>query len=209
MEKWSPAEEKPLGVTRCKRTDCNNDLHCFLKDRKRNTAEGTCLECGTDLIDWARVHRRDVRDVEHTIEALKHEHVRHEFWCAVELTERALTYARKRGRTGMQVAAHAIIRTSVGKPRDAFDGRRTPWETSPKAHILHFAQHATATCCRQCIQVWYGIPTDRPLNEADIEYFAQLLFCYVTARIPDLADNGMRLPRKTQPMTKLVLRRAS
>ncbi len=99
MAEWTAPPEKPLkGMKRCRQTDCANGLHCFLKHRKRRTPDGACIACGSGLVDWTRVHQRDLNDVSHTIEMLKLEHVRHEFWCTVEVTERAATYARRLGR---------------------------------------------------------------------------------------------------------------
>jgi hypothetical protein len=203
MGEWTAPPEKPLkGMKRCRQTDCTNGLHCFLKHRKRRTPEGTCIACGSGLVDWARVHQRNLNDVTHTIEMLKLEHVRHEFWCTVEVTDRASTYARRLGRIGLLGAARKRIASSVGGAAGGWDGRQTPWEN--KGHALHYAQHATATCCRKCIEVWHGIPRAQDLSAADVEYFAQLLLRYVLARIPDLGDERMRIPRKAgdRPLKK-------
>ena len=63
----------PLKIT-CTATDCSNDLHCFKVHRKMATADhGKCRACGVDLVDWRRVHRRNIRDAAHTFEALKRE----------------------------------------------------------------------------------------------------------------------------------------
>jgi hypothetical protein len=208
MGKWTPPADKPLkGMKRCRRTDCSNGLHCFLKHRTRRTPEGTCITCGVDLIDWSRVHRRDLRDVSHTIEVLKSEHIRHEFWCTVPLTDRAITYARRLGRGGVLASARARIASAVGKPANDWDGRQTPWED--KGHALHYAQHATATCCRKCIEVWHGIARKEELSATDVEYFAQLLFKYVVTRIPDLAEERMKTPRKARPLPNRGMDRAS
>jgi len=203
METWSAPPEKPLtGIKRCRKTDCGNGLHCFLKHRKRSGAPGTCIACAADLVDWSRVHRRDLRDADHTIQALKFEHVRHEFWCRVPLSERASSYALRRGRSGILKAARARIQSSVGHPATAWDGRQTPWED--KGHALHYAQHATATCCRKCIEVWHGIARDKELASSDIEYFAGLLLKYVVTRMPDLTEGGVRRPRKAHPRPKTM-----
>src|SRR5689334_3328694 len=106
MSEWSPPEEKPLtGVKRCKKTDCANNLHCFLPDKRRRTPEGTCLDCGVALIDWPRLHQRNLADVTHTIDALKHEHIRHHFWCNAVLTPRKVLNMRKLGASGVRAAA--------------------------------------------------------------------------------------------------------
>jgi hypothetical protein len=40
------------------------------------------------------------------------------------------------------------------------DGKQTPM----RGHPVFIAQHATATCCRQCLCKWHGIPTGRELT---------------------------------------------
>lgn len=208
MSDWTPPLDKPLSrVNRCHQTDCVNDLHCFLKHQKRTTPAGTCITCGADLIDWARIHRRDLRDVEHTIGALKLERVRHEFWCTVALTELATNYAMRRGRNGLIEAARGRIRSAVGKWRGQWDGRQTAWED--KGDCLHYAQHATATCCRKCMEVWHGIPREDDLSASDIEYFAQLLMRYVVARIPDLSEEPVQVPRKVKALPDRPAQKAS
>ena len=70
----------PLNIS-CTSTDCDKDLHCF-KQLKRMTPEqrGKCRECGANLVDWKRVHRRDATDAEYTFSVLKHELIRHHFF---------------------------------------------------------------------------------------------------------------------------------
>jgi hypothetical protein len=184
MSDWSPPEEKPLiGVKRCKKTDCANDLHCFLPDPRRRTPEGTCFDCGAALMDWPRLHRRDPGDIEHTIASLKYEHIRHDFWCIVALTPRKIANARKLGRRGVRGLARHRVETKLKHPGPFADWGQTPFEKGGSA--IHFAQHATATCCRRCIEVWYGISRKDVLTPDQITYFAELILRYVVDRVPD------------------------
>jgi hypothetical protein len=202
---WQPSEEKPLtGVKRCKLTDCAHDLHCFLKDKKRVTPDGTCLSCGADLIDWRRMHQRDLADIDHTIRALKYEHIRHEFWCTVPLTERAVSFARKHGRKGILQEARTRVEVKLVQPGNFADWGQTPFED--KGNAIHFAQHATATCCRRCIEVWHGIARDQVLSASEVEYLAQLILRYVVDRLPDLLDDAIvppAKPRQARAMRKV------
>ena len=43
-------------------------------------------------------------------------------------------------------------------------------QTSMKGHPVFIAQHATATCCRECIEKWHDFPKNRELNDKEIEY---------------------------------------
>lgn len=179
---------EPLEVT-CSRSDCDNELHCFRKSRRESSfAPGQCQSCGADLIDWPRIQKRDLGDVQNTFESLRKEWIRHEYWHR-QLDQRAINYAKRKGRIALYTALESRIRKSVGA-RTARDGRQTPWEGSP----LYYAQHATACCCRRCMQYWHGLPAESVLTEGDVNYFVELCKKYLNERLPDLADAGIRVP---------------
>lgn len=43
------------------------------------------------------------------------------------------------------------------------DGKQTPM----RGHPVFIAQHATATCCRGCLETWHGIERGRALSDAE------------------------------------------
>ena len=47
-----------------------------------------------------------------------------------------------------------------------------------KGHPAFVAQHATATCCRACIQKWHGIVKEKDLSKEEIEFFADLIMAW-------------------------------
>ncbi len=51
------------------------------------------------------------------------------------------------------------------------DGKQTPF----RGHPVFVAQHATACCCRSCLQQWHRIPKGRALTEDEQNYIVQLL----------------------------------
>ncbi len=189
---------EPLGVVACDSTDCDNNLHCFRQEQRRRVKtdrHGACIECGIELVDWQRVHRRELRDVDYTLEALKLEHVRHFYWCQVTPSEYAINYARRKGRFALPEAVRRRLVSSVGKDKIFRDGIQTKKADSPVANVVHYAQHATASCCRRCIEEWHAIPTGRALTDAEIDYLSQLVLRYIDLKIPDLAEEGIRIPR--------------
>ncbi len=180
---------KPLGVT-CTSSDCANELHCFKKSRSMSESErGHCRSCGADLIDWQRVQKRDLQDVEFTFEALKYEMVRHYFWHK-PIDQTAENHARRKGRAKLQEAVRRRLEKSVGPAKPPFDGRQTPNE----GNIIYYAQLALACCCRTCMNYWYGLPKDVPLSVEQIDYFVELAMMYIDERIPDLTETGERIP---------------
>lgn len=184
---------QPLKI-KCTSTDCDNGLHCFKQSRKQKASGqvGQCRSCGADLVDWSRVKKRDLSDVNYTFDALKHELIRHHFW-HVEIDQRAINHARRKGKIEMRIAAAKRIRKSVGSAQHPREGRQTPRENSGNA--IYYAQHATGCCCRKCMEYWHNIPLGRELNEQEIEYFTDLVLLYIEERLPILTENGEKVPR--------------
>ena len=186
-------ELKPLKIT-CTSSDCGNNLHCFrtTKKMKQQGLDGTCRSCGARLVDWQRVHLRDLSDVTYTFDALKFEMIRHHFW-HISLSQYAIRYALRKGRKDLSQATENQIRRAVGPASPPFDGRQTPRETSPKANAIHYAQHATASCCRKCIEEWHGIPQGRTLSNQEIVYLSDLAMRYLLEKVPGLIPKDQKL----------------
>lgn len=184
----APPKLEPLKLS-CTRTDCEQGLHCFRESKRRaKHPAGSCQECGATLVDWQRLRQRDPTDIAHTFETLRTEWIRHHFW-HTEINERAKNYALRKGRSGLRVAAEQRIRSAVSV-KTYRDGRQTPWERD----ILCYSQHATACCCRRCMEYWHGIPQDQPLSDQQIAYFTDLCLRYVWERMPDLPEDGTPVP---------------
>jgi hypothetical protein len=94
----------PLDI-KCTATDCDNDLHCFKQLKKMAPDQrDKCRECGANLVDWTRLHRRDKGDAAHTFKALQHELIRHHFFHR-PIDEVAMRHAQRKGRSALKNAA--------------------------------------------------------------------------------------------------------
>ena len=51
-------------------------------------------------------------------------------------------------------------------------------------NAIYYAQHATATCCRRCVEYWHGIRRGRKLTEREVGYLAELVMVFVRERVP-------------------------
>ncbi len=198
---WNAEEElKPLKLS-CTSTDCKNNLHCFKETQKMKAANqfGQCRECGVELVNWSRVHKRDINDAIHTFEALKHEKIRHHFW-HVEIDQEAVAHALRKGRSDLRKAATHRIRKYIGEVHEMSDGKKRPYrdgyQTPYSGNSIFYAQHATACCCRACIEYWHNIPQGRDLTEDEIAYLTDLAMLYIKERLPDLTDQAQKVPRK-------------
>jgi hypothetical protein len=67
-------------------------------------------------------------------------------------------------------------RLAPAKPRN--DGRQTPY----RGHPVFVAQHATATCCRTCLQRWHSIPAGRPLDDAERAYVVEAICRWIAGQ---------------------------
>lgn len=186
----------PLEI-KCTSTDCENDLHCF-KQLKKMTPDqrGKCRDCGADLVDWKRLHRRDRGDAANTFDALQHEMIRHYFFHR-PVDDAAMRHAQRKGRDQLKDSARDRLRKYLAVAEPPRDGRQTPLE----GNVIYYAQHATATCCRTCLEYWHNIPKGRPLTEAEFDYCVGLVDLFLDEKLPDLADEPIAVPRRRRGLS--------
>ena len=109
--------------------------------------------------------------VEHTLVRLGES----QFRAKSVLSEADRSSARDKGRHVIDRHAHEMLRARVGEAQPSNDGRQTPW----RGHPVFTAQHATATCCRGCIEKWHGIAKGRPLTDAEVNRLADLVMAWI------------------------------
>lgn len=189
MQNKPRSKLEPLKIT-CTSTDCDNELHCFKKSREMTEEErGICRSCGADLVKWERVHQKKLSDVSYTFEALRHEYFRHYYWHK-EIDQRARNHARRKGRSGLRERVRIELAKKVGPAKPFRDGTQTPLE----GNIIYYAQHALACCCRTCMEYWHGIQKGVELTDDELDYFVELVMCYINDRMPDLTEYGEPVP---------------
>jgi Domain of unknown function (DUF4186) len=187
----------PLDI-KCTSVDCANDLHCFKQLRKMTGEQrGRCRACGVDLIDWKRLHRRDQSDAKHTFDALQHELIRHHFFHR-KIDETATRHAQRKGRAKLKQAARERLAKCLAPADPPRDGRQTPLS----GNAIFYAQHATATCCRTCLEYWHNIPKGKPLTTDELAYSAKLIDLFLDERLPDLAEEPIKVSRREHSMTQ-------
>ncbi len=110
-------------------------------------------------------------------------------------TEREQLHGR--GMTEVLHHARELIEERVAPASPADDGRQTPY----RGHPVFIAQHATATCCRGCLEIWHSIPKGRALATTDVDWIVGLIEAWLRRETgiqePDLvASSARRAPRK-------------
>ncbi len=109
--------------------------------------------------------------IQDTLARLGHSRFRASF----SLSAKDRAYARAKGRNTIDRHAHEMLSKRVGPAHPFKDGKQTPY----RGHPVFTAQHATATCCRGCIERWHHIPRGRALTDAEVDALARLVMAWV------------------------------
>lgn len=72
---------------------------------------------------------------------------------------------------------HAIdfIKTRLAPKEPKNDGKQTPM----RGHPVFIAEHATATCCRSCLEKWHHISKNHELTKEEQEYIVNLIMVWI------------------------------
>jgi hypothetical protein len=108
-----------------------------------------------------------MRDLDELFEALG----RSEFRSRFRLRGKEAAYLREKGLDTILVHAQDFIAKRLAPAEPANDGRQTPMRNHP----VFVAQHATATCCRGCLEKWHKIAKGRPLSDREVQYVVAVL----------------------------------
>ena len=96
-----------------------------------------------------------------------------------KLTQKDRDYITAKGLETIKEHAFQFINSRVAPDLPKNDGRQTPM----RGHPVFIAQHATATCCRGCIQKWHGIEKGKALNEREVEFIVVLIMGWVEEQL--------------------------
>lgn len=96
---------------------------------------------------------------------------RSRFRSSFQLNTHDSHYLHAKGLPVIQDHARDFIAKRLAPALIANDGKQTPF----RGHPVFVAQHATACCCRGCLQKWHLIPAGRALHADEQEYVLQVL----------------------------------
>jgi hypothetical protein len=96
---------------------------------------------------------------------------RHPFRARFHLRGRERAEVRLRGMSTIRRHAGELLETRLAPAEPYKDGRQTPY----RGHPVFVAQHATATCCRTCLERWHEIPKGRELTADEQAYAVDVI----------------------------------
>jgi len=116
-----------------------------------------------------------VRDLDDLFDALSRSTFRSRF----KLRPRERNYLTERGLPTILNHAADFVASRLAPAQPTNDGRQTPMANHP----VFVAQHATATCCRGCLEKWHGIPSGRELDQSERDYVVEAICRWIEADI--------------------------
>ena len=105
--------------------------------------------------------------------------VKSKFRSRFKLRANEFEYIKDKGLDVIYSHACDFIRDRVASAEPTNDGKQTPM----KGHPVFIAQHATATCCRSCIEKWHKFPQHRELTKAEQEYLVSIIMKWINCQI--------------------------
>ena len=104
------------------------------------------------------------------------DHLEHsKFRSSFHLKQRDIDYINEKGMDAIRDHAMDFIEKREAPAYIPNDGKQTPM----KGHPVFIAQHATATCCRECIRKWHKIQPGRELSRIQQEYLVEVIMAWI------------------------------
>lgn len=102
----------------------------------------------------------------------------HPFRAKFRLRGRDRAIVDLRGITAVRKHAEQLIKQRLAPAEPRNDGRQTPY----RGHPVFVAQHATASCCRTCLEKWHNIPRGRELDEDEQSYVVEAIYRWIVGQ---------------------------
>lgn len=95
------------------------------------------------------------------------------------LEEKDIIYVNSKGLNQIRKHANDFITKRLA-PKDILnDGKQTPY----RGHPVFIAQHATGTCCRDCLYKWHHIPKNKELTQEEKEYIVDFIMIWIRKQL--------------------------
>ena len=102
------------------------------------------------------------------------------------LKEKDFNYIDEKGIDTIKQHAYDFITKRLKPEFIPNDGKQTPM----RGHPVFIAQHATATCCRGCLNRWYKIEKNRELGDAEVDFVVELIMKWIEKEVENARENS-------------------
>ena len=108
------------------------------------------------------------------------------FRSSFHLKQRDIDYINEKGLDVIRQHAQDFIAKREAPAFIPNDGKQTP----TKGHPVFIAQHATATCCRECIRKWHKMQPGRELSKVQQDYLVDVIMTWIEKELARAKENG-------------------
>lgn len=108
------------------------------------------------------------------------------------LKQNDIDYIHEKGLDTIRKHAEDFITKREAPAYIPNDGKQTPM----RGHPVFIAQHATATCCRECIRKWHKIQPGRELSQVQQEYLVDVIMTWIERELGTIKGGFNYMKRK-------------
>ena len=109
--------------------------------------------------------------INRVLESLSKSKFRSSFYLKIKDKE----YVREKGVETIEKHARDFIEKRLAPKEIKNDGKQTP----TRGHPVFIAQHATACCCRGCLNKWHKIPKNIELSKEQKDYIVEVIMTLI------------------------------
>lgn len=103
---------------------------------------------------------------------------RSKFRSSFKLKEKDIEYINNKSLEVIKEHAYDFVNKNL-KILKENDGKQTPTHNHP----VFIAQHATATCCRTCLEKWHHINKNKVLTDKEIDYIVNIIMEWIKKQL--------------------------
>lgn len=100
---------------------------------------------------------------------------RSSFRSSFHLSKKDKQYIKEKGMDVIEDHAKEFVKTRLAPAIIKNDGKQTPM----RGHPVFVAQHATATCCRDCLYKWHTITPNKELSQKQQNYIVEVIMKWI------------------------------
>ncbi len=108
------------------------------------------------------------------------------FRSSFKLRSKDIEYINKIGLDKIKSHAYDFVSKRLKDVSKVNDGKQTPTH----GHPVFIAQHATATCCRGCLEKWHKIDKNKILDNKDIDYIVSVIMVWINMEYHNFDKNN-------------------
>ena len=97
------------------------------------------------------------------------------FRTSFHLKKNDIRYINDKSLSKIQEHAYDFIQKRLAPKVIENDGKKTPM----RGHPVFISEHATATCCRGCLEKWYHIYKNKVLSDKEVDFIVDIIIEWI------------------------------